>query len=145
MFHENPTQRIDFSHRCASLCDFSLFGQGLASHRLRVVCVFCGLTLVFRICFLLVVISEHDTTASESGDIVVFIAHDLSAVEEEHSTDIQSDHDKEGHFLSTMYVVRDYQDAGKKILFKYGEIVEVLDTNKEDKWLVRKKVDSLQV
>lgn len=73
---------------------------------------------------------------------MVFLAHDLSAVEEEHSTDVQSD--KEAHFLSTVFVVRDYQDVNKSIAFKYGDIVEVLDTQRDDKWLVRKKVDSLQ-
>lgn len=88
-------------------------------------------------------ISEHDTTTSDCSD--TFIAHDLSAVEEEHSTDIQSDQDKDSHFLSSVYVIRDYQDSSKNISFKYGEIVEVLDTNREDKWLVRKKTDSLQV
>lgn len=89
------------------------------------------------------VISEHDTTPSDYGDDMMFIAHDLSAVEEEHSTDAQSD--KEAHFLSMMYVVRAYYDSGKKISFNYGEKVEVLDTQREDKWLVRKKTDSLQV
>lgn len=88
-------------------------------------------------------ISEHDSTPSDYGDDLVFIAHDLSAVEEEHSTDVQSD--KEAHFLSMMYIVRDYYDSGKRAAFKYGEIVEVLDTQREDKWLVRKKTDSLQV
>lgn len=91
----------------------------------------------------LAITSEHDTTPSDCSDTMMFIAHDLSAVEEEHSTDVQSD--KEAHFLSTMFVVRDYQDNNKSIVFKYGEIVEVLDTQRDDKWLVRKKVDSLQV
>lgn len=90
-------------------------------------------------------ISEHDTSPSEYSDTVVFIAHDLSAVEEEHSTDVQSDPDKEAAFLSDMYVIRDYYESSKRISFKYGEIVEVLDTAREDKWLVRKKSDSLQV
>lgn len=102
-------------------------------------CVFSCLSLPVA------VISEHDTTASDGSDTVVFIAHDLSAVEEEHSTDVQSDHDKEAGFLSDMYVVRDYYESSKKITFKYGEIVEVLDTARDDQWLVRKKVDSMQV
>ncbi|XP_067933210.1 obscurin-like [Watersipora subatra] len=89
------------------------------------------------------VISEHDTTPSDYSDDMMFIAHDLSAVEEEHSTDVQSD--KEGHFLSRMYVVRDFHDSVKGVSFKYGELVEVLDTQRDDKWLVRKKADSLQV
>ena len=98
------------------------------------------------------VISEHDTSASEdyndANTAVVFIAHDLSAVEEEHSTDVQSDQDKDKEtaaFLSDMYVLRDYYEISKRISFKYGEIVEVLDTARDDKWLVRKKSDSLQV
>ena len=97
-------------------------------------------------------ISEHDTSASEdyndANTAVVFIAHDLSAVEEEHSTDVQSDQDKDKEtaaFLSDMYVLRDYYEISKRISFKYGEIVEVLDTARDDKWLVRKKSDSLQV
>ena len=88
-------------------------------------------------------ISEHDTTPSDYSDEMMFIAHDLSAVEEEHSTDVQSD--KETHFLSDMYVICDFHEAAKKISFKYGELVEVLDTQREDKWLVRKKADSMQV
>lgn len=92
-------------------------------------------------------ISEHDTSASEDcsdANLVVFIAHDLSAVEEEHSTDAQSDKDAAA-FLSDMYVLRDYYEISKRIAFKYGEVVEVLDTARDDKWLVRKKSDSLQV
>jgi len=87
----------------------------------------CGFTL--SPFFPLAVISEYDTTPSDYSDDVMFIVHDLSAVEEEHSTDVQSDHDKETHFLSRMYVIRDFYEPSKT----------------EDKWLVRKKDDTLQV
>ena len=114
-----------------------------------IVCFFFSLLWLFPPA---AVISEHDTSASEdyndANTAVVFIAHDLSAVEEEHSTDVQSDQDKDKEtaaFLSDMYVLRDYYEISKRISFKYGEIVEVLDTARDDKWLVRKKSDSLQV
>lgn len=103
----------------------------------------CGFTL--SPFFPLAVISEYDTTPSDYSDDVMFIVHDLSAVEEEHSTDVQSDHDKETHFLSRMYVIRDFYEPSKTISFNYGDVVEVLDTQLEDKWLVRKKDDTLQV